>query len=128
MIMCKDEECKEPAKLLLKPVVEVVFSGNAHALENLDTYTVNHYETGNTVTPHQDYVDGTVMIVTAFGTRELDIYRKEEDVFLSVDTTYTLEPGSVLCLNGYIDFGHTARCIVGPSISFVGNVPDALPA
>lgn len=124
MAMCKDRASKEAGVRLVRPVVELLFAGNEEAVASWDPYTVNHYRTGDHFSPHQDYLDGTVLIVTAAGVRELDVYKKEQedDSFLTVDTTHTLDVGSILLLDGYRDLGHAARCIQGPSVSVVGDV------
>ncbi|MBP7806922.1 hypothetical protein KA047_00305 [Candidatus Saccharibacteria bacterium] len=128
MVMCKDEASKQAGARLVKPVVEVLFEGNEQTLPNWVPYTVNHYEEGHFFSPHQDYLDGTVMIVTVTGVREIDIYSKEleDDVFREVEATHTLNTGSIMLLNGYVDLGHAARCIVGPSISVVGDVSERI--
>ncbi len=128
MVMCKDEITKYAGARLVKPIVEILFVGNEQALTNWVPYTVNHYEEGHFFSPHQDYLDGTVIIATVSGARELDIYHKEseDDVFREVAYTYTLNRGSVLLLNGYRDLGHAARCVQGPSISVVGDVSESI--
>lgn len=128
MIMCKDKSTKAVGALLVKPVMDVLFRGNEQATTNWNMYTVNHFHEGHTFKPHQDYVDGTVMIITTLGLRQIDIYNKEpeDDVFLTVNHSYLLDAGSILVLNGYKDMGHAAKCIDGPSISIVADVLESV--
>ncbi|OGL32348.1 hypothetical protein A3E76_06310 [Candidatus Saccharibacteria bacterium RIFCSPHIGHO2_12_FULL_44_22] len=129
MVMCKDDASKQAGARLVKPVVEVLFVEGKETAPSWVPYTVNHYETGHYFNPHQDYLDGTVMIATALGTREIDIYRKEDedDVFNQIERTYSLSMGTILLLNGYKDFGHGARCVEGPSIAVVGDISASVP-
>jgi len=127
MVMCKDVRSKASGAKLVLPVLSTLFADRPHLLDGWDMYTVNHYETGDYFKPHQDYVDGTVVIATAVGRRALDVFVKEDDdVFNTVSATYDLVPGSVVILNGFMDLGHAARCVEGPSISVVGDVPERI--
>lgn len=129
MVMCKDKITKLAGSAIMKPVVEVLFGDNESALEAWDMYTVNHYEVGDSFKPHQDYFDkGTVVIITTLGKRKLDVYKKEaeDDVFITIDTSYQLGAGAILLLDGYSDLGHAATCIEGPSISVVGDIPHSI--
>jgi len=126
MVMCKDPLSKEAGRRMVRPVLAALFADKPAALEGWDMYTVNHYQTGDFYPSHQDYVNGTVVVITAEGERLIEVYDKEleDDVFRTVNTTYELRPGSILVLNGFMDIGHTATCTLGPSISVVGDVPE----
>lgn len=129
MIMCKDSVTKAAGSRLVQPILEVLFVDDDEASQKWDMYTINRYETGDFFSPHQDYLEeGTVMIITAQGTRELDVYKKEDedDVFIEVDATYPLPTGSILLLDAARDLGHAARCTQGPSISVVGDLSLSL--
>ena len=129
MIMCKDPESKAAGSRVMQPVVEALFPGSLASMTKWDMYTVNQYEVGHFFSPHQDYLDGTVIIVTTTGVRRIDIYKKEEDdVFNEVTASHEVHEGEILLLNGYRDLGHSAQCIVGPSISVVGDVSRSLPS
>ncbi len=129
MVMCKDTTSKQAGARMIVPVVEALFEIDDSGPDAWVPYTVNHYETGEFFSPHQDYLDGTVIIVGVLGVRGLDVYRKEEedDIFIEVEHRYILKPGSILLLNGYKDLGHAAQCVKGPSISVVGDVPVSIP-
>lgn len=129
MIMCKDKVTKAAGSKLVQPILKVLFVDEDEAPQKWDMYTINRYEEGDFFSPHQDYLEeGTVMIITAQGTRELDVYKKEDedDVFKEVDTTYSLPMGSILLLDATRDLGHAARCTEGPSISVVGDLSLSL--
>lgn len=130
MIMCKDKQSKAAGSALVRPIVDVLFSPEQSREGVWDMYTVNYYfEAGHFFKPHQDYLDeGTVVIMTAAGRRQLDIFQKEEedDLFKEVAMSYELSPGEVLLLDGARDLGHAAMCLEGPSISVVGDVPGTV--
>jgi len=126
MLMFRDESSLEVGREIVRPVFEALFppangEGDDAAF---GMYCINHYATGDTFRPHQDYFDGTVVITTISGTREFDVYRveDEDDVFEHVETTYTLEPDSIMLLDGYSNRGHAARCLDGPSVSVVADI------
>jgi hypothetical protein len=129
MLMFRDEASLEAGRVLVRPIFEAVFCSSSGG-DEFGMYCVNHYEAGHAFRPHQDYFDGTVVIATISGTREFDIYRAEDedDVFVEVEATCTLEPGSIMLLDGYSNRGHAARCLHGPSVSVVADIalrPDA---
>ncbi len=129
MIMCKDSTTKAAGSRLVRPILEALFPDNPSAVDDWDMYTVNRYETGAVFKPHQDYLEkGTVMIIGACGTRLIDIYNKEpeDDVFKTIDVTYTLSAGSILLLDAVSDLGHGITCVEGPSISVVGDLALSL--
>jgi|GEM_PF-1422075 len=125
MVMLQDPEIKRAASDLVQPLVEKLFAGNPDAIAAWNLYGVNHYAEGDSFKPHQDYFDGTVMIITVHGERSFDVYAKEnaDDVFNTVAATHRVGAGSVILLNGYHDLGHAASCMTGPSISVVADVP-----
>jgi len=128
MLMFREDAPLEAGRSLAQPVVETLFAGRAEAIRAMGMYAVNHYEEGDFFNPHQDHFDGTVMIMTPMGRRKFDVYRKEpeDDVFKEVSHSYDLGPGSIVLLNGYRNLGHAAKCIEGPSISVVADVPVAM--
>lgn len=128
MLMFREEEPLRLARELVEPAVRALFERQPEALAALGTYAVNHYETGDFFNPHQDHFDGTVVIATLAGERDFDVYMKhvEDDVFVDVAATYQLVPGSLMVLDGFKNLGHAARCVSGPSISAVVDVPVAL--
>ncbi|XAY03383.1 hypothetical protein DSM112329_00197 [Paraconexibacter sp. AEG42_29] len=122
MLMFRDETTLTSGRALMRPVFDALF--RAAVDDEFGMYCVNHYETGDAFRPHQDYFDGTVVIATISGEREFDVYRREDedDVFLEVEATCTLTPGSILLLDGYSNRGHAARCLRGPSVSVVADI------
>ena len=125
VLMFRDEKSLALGRLIASQVIERLFASDREAIQNMGMYAINHYVAGNHFLPHQDYFDGTVVIMTTMGHREFDVYNKEseDDVFETIDTTYDLRAGSVVLLNGYKDLGHGARCIEGPSMSVVCDTP-----
>lgn len=123
MLMFRDEASLEAGRMVVRPVFDALFY-LASGGDEFGMYCVNHYEAGHIFRPHQDYFDGTVVIATVSGTREFDIYRAEDedDVFIEVEATCTLEPGSIMLLDGYSNRGHAARCLHGPSVSVVADI------
>jgi len=123
MLMFRDEASLEAGRALVRPIFDALFC-SASGGDEFGMYCVNHYEAGHTFRPHQDYFDGTVVIATVSGTRRFDIYRDEEedDVFVEVEATCTLEPGSIMLLDGYRNRGHAAHCLHGPSVSVVADI------
>lgn len=128
MLMFREEEPLNAGKRLVEPVFSALFHDRPEAVQSMGMYAINHYETGDFFNPHQDHFDGTVMIMTPMGRRNLDVYKveDEDDVFTDVTHNYTLVPGSVMLLNGYRNLGHAAQCLEGPSISVVADVPMAV--
>lgn len=124
MVMLQNPEISKLASAVVQPFVDKVFADQPDASTGWNLYGVNHYAANEDFKPHQDYFDGTVMIITVCGERRFDVYEKEpeDDSFKTVDTTYELGAGSVVLLNGHRDLGHAARCVVGPSISIVADV------
>lgn len=128
MLMFRGQHSLWIARRLMSPLVATLFS-STDAPEDFIVTTVNRYEAGDKFKPHQDYFDGTVLIVTTAGERLFHVYEKnQDDVFVTIAKSYTLTPGSIALLNGYQDRGHAATCLAGPSISVVANVPCAIPA
>lgn len=130
MLMFREEAPLTMGRRLILPVAEALFADNPDVMTALGMYAINHYEEGDFFNPHQDHFDGTVMIMTPMGRRQFDVYKKEaeDDVFLELDRSYILEPGSIILLNGYKNLGHAAKCLTGPSISVVADVPFAMSA
>jgi hypothetical protein len=129
MLMFRDGQSLAVGRRLVAPVFAALFAGDANARDGFGMYCINRYETGDSFRPHQDYFDGTVVIVTTSGKRRFDVYEKDEDdVFLNVQRSYTLCAGSIMLLNGFKNLGHAAQCIEGPSLSVVADVPAAVTA
>jgi hypothetical protein len=130
VLMFRDENSLGLGRQIATQVVERLFATDPEAIKNMGMYAINHYVAGNHFLPHQDYFDGTVVIMTTMGRREFDVYKKEpeDDVFEEIDTTYELTAGSIVLLNGYKDLGHAARCIEGPSMSVVCDTPGKVSA
>ena len=128
MLMFREEAPLDAGMRLAQPVAEILFANKPNAIMQMGVYAVNQYETGDFFNPHQDHFDGTIMIMTPQGHRQLDIYKKEpeDDVFTEVTHSYDLHAGSILVLNGFHNLGHAAKCIAGPSISVVADIPLAL--
>jgi alkylated DNA repair dioxygenase AlkB len=125
-LMFRDQHSLSIARRLMSPVVAMLFR-SAVASEDFVVTTINRYEAGDKFPPHQDYFDGTVLIATTAGERRLHVYEKDEDdVFVTIEKSYTLTRGSIALLNGYQDRGHAAECVKGPSISVIANVPHAI--
>lgn len=125
MLMFREDAPLAVGRLMIEPVAQRLFANQLNVLDDLSMYAVNQYEAGDFFNPHQDHYDGTVMIATAIGTRNFDVYRPEEedDTFVTVDTSYRLARGSIMLLNAYKNLGHAAQCVEGPSISVVSDVP-----
>ncbi|MEK7599879.1 MAG: hypothetical protein AAB462_02500 [Patescibacteria group bacterium] len=125
MLMFREDEPLKAGRLLAEPVFEILFADKPEAITAMGMYAINHYEVGDFFNPHQDHFDGTVVIMTPLGRRQLDIYRPEaeDDVFTEVTDTYDLVKGSIMLLNGYKNLGHAAKCTEGPSLSVVADVP-----
>lgn len=123
MRMFRDEVCLEAGRAVVRPIFRALFSSASHD-DEFGMYCVNYYEQGDGFRPHQDYFDGTVVIATVSGRREFDVYRAEDedDVFVEVEATCTLEPGSIMLLDGFSNRGHAARCVEGPSVSVVADI------
>lgn len=123
VLMFRGEDSLSIAKRLISPVVAALFASN-DAVDGFVVTTINRYEVGAQLKPHHDYLDGTLLITTTTGKRHFHVYEKgEDDVFETIEATYTLTPGSIMLLDGYRDLGHSAECVDGPSISVVVNVP-----
>lgn len=125
MLMHRDERTLEIGGRISLPVAELLFPGYPDLTQEMGKYAVNQYATGDFFNPHQDHFDGTVMISTVLGARNFDIYAKEpeDDVFQTISASHVLRLGSIVLLNGYKNLGHAARCVEGPSISVVSDVP-----
>lgn len=128
MLMYRETAPLQLARQLVEPAVRVLFQGQPDAVRQLGTYAVNHYETGDFFNPHQDHFDGTVVIATLDGIRDFDLYapHPQDDVFVEVQRTHRLTAGTLIVLNGFRNLGHAARCVQGPSVSAVVDVPVAL--
>jgi len=127
MLMFREAQTLDLGRQLVAPVFGALFSGAPEAAEGFGMYCVNHYEGGNTFKPHQDYFDGTIVIVTTCGERRFAVYEKhDDDVFVGVQRSYVLRAGSIMLLNGYMNLGHAAECTVGPSLSIVADVPSPI--
>jgi hypothetical protein len=123
MLMFRGDDVMAIARRLMSPIVATLFRP-IHSAEDFVITTINRYEVGDKFKPHQDYFDGTVLVVTTAGERVFHVYEKDEDdVFLTIAKSYTLTPGSIALLDGYQDRGHAAECVAGPSMSVVANVP-----
>lgn len=125
MLMFREDEPLQAGRLLAEPVFEILFADRPDAITAMGMYAINHYQVGDFFNPHQDHFDGTVMIMTPLGRRQLDIYRPEpeDDVFTEITDSYDLTKGSIMLLNGYKNLGHAAKCVEGPSLSVVADVP-----
>jgi hypothetical protein len=129
MAMVQDENALKLGRLLVAPVVETLFQTSPRARANWNLYAMNRYDAGGAMLgAHQDSVGATVMVVTASGVRDFNVYRKEPEhgVFKEIEQSFRLEPGSVMILDAQVDPGHAVACIEGPSVSAVLDVPDML--
>jgi hypothetical protein len=129
-LMFRDEKSLDRGRRIAGRVIETLFAADEQAVKNMSMYAINHYVAGNCFPPHQDYFDGTVVIMTTMGRRSFAVFKKEieDDVFNEVDKTYDLTAGSIVLLDGFRDLGHTARCIEGPSMSVVCDTPGKVVA
>ena len=129
MLMFRDEQSLATGQRFVAPVFAALFATSPDARDGFGAYCINHYDAGHVFKAHQDYVDGTVLIITTCGERRFDVYEKDEDdVFVNVQESYTLQAGSVMLLNGFKNLGHAAECIAGPSLSVVADVPAIIAA
>ena len=89
---------------------------------------MNRYEAGGELGAHQDSVEKTVLVVTASGARNFDVYKRgeTEGSFSTVEQSFLLGVGSVMILDGQADPGHAIQCVEGPSVSAVLDVPALL--
>jgi hypothetical protein len=125
MLMHRDEQTLALNGCISLPIAQLLFPGHPTLREDMGTYAVNQYDTGELFNPHQDHFDGTVMISTIAGTRRFNVYEKEleDDVFNTISASHVVSLGSIVLLNGYKNLGHAAECLEGPSISVVADVP-----
>jgi hypothetical protein len=125
MLMHRDEQTLALNGRISLPIAQVLFPGHPTLREDMGTYAVNQYETGEFFNPHQDHFNGTVMISTIAGTRRFNVYDREpeDDVFNTISASHVVGLGSIVLLNGYKNLGHAAECLEGPSISVVADVP-----
>jgi hypothetical protein len=129
MVMVQDEEALQLGRLLVAPVVNTLFYESSRARRDWNLYAMNRYDgPGASLGAHQDSVGSTVLVVTASGVRNFDVYKREPEygVFKEVEESFRLEPGSVMILDAQADPGHAVACIEGPSVSAVLDVPDLL--
>jgi len=124
MTIVQDEQALALGRLMVKPAVDALFAETPRALNNWALYGVNRYETGGAFGAHQDSTGATVLIVTASGVRNFDVYKKGQDG--EVERSFLLKAGSVMILDGQMDPSHAVSCIEGPSVSAVLDVPDLL--
>lgn len=124
MLMFRESAPLDLGRRIIEPIVRRLVDTSVE----LSLYAVNQYQAGEFFTPHQDYFDGTVFIITVTGVREFRVYCKEpeDDVFTTVARTYVLRAGSIMLLNGYHNLGHAVTCLKGPSVSIVGDVPQPI--
>lgn len=113
---------------LITPVVERLFVNSEGARNGWSLFGLNYYERDGDFGAHRDSVDATVLVVTASGTREFNVYKKETEPekFIEIEKSFTLVPGSIMILDAIADPGHSVYCKEGPSVAAVFDVPDIL--
>lgn len=128
MTMVQDEKALALGKLLVSPVVDVLFADSARARRDWQLYAMNRYEDVGSLGGHRDSVGSTVLVATISGVRRFDVYRGEDESgdFSEIEQSFTVTPGSIMILDGQIDPGHSVACIESPSVSAVFDVPDLL--
>lgn len=127
MTMVQDERALSFGRELVSPVVDTLFAGSPRARRDWQVYAMNHYETGGELGVHRDSVGSTVVVVTASGVRNFDVYKQESEGSPNeIEHSFLLRAGSVMIIDGQIDPSHSVSCIEGPSVSAVLDVPDLL--
>lgn len=128
MTMVQEPRALELGRRLVRPIVDTLFVDHPEAARDWELYAMNCYETGGTLGAHQDSVDKTVLIVTASGVRNIDVYPRDqkEGAFGEPENSFRLDVGSIMVLDGEADAGHAIQCVEGPSVSAVLDVPAML--
>jgi hypothetical protein len=127
MVMAREADTLPMTGPVVRPVLAYLFRDSMTSPAS-EVYCVNHYEEGETFAPHQDYCDGTVVIITVAGERVFSVFETpEDDVFEGISCSFVLPAWSVCVLDGYRNLGHAARCVRGPSVSVVADVPARIP-
>ncbi len=130
MTMVQDPRTLELGKRLIRPVVETLFANDPKALKGWDLYAMNCYQTGGKLGSHQDSVGKTVLVVTASGERQFDVWgigeTEETAKSKNPEASFILNAASVMILDGQADPAHGVECIQGPSISAILDVPALL--
>lgn len=120
MTLVQDEGCIADGRAFVSPAVDLLFRDSARARATWTLYALNCYEDGGHFGEHQDSTGSTVLIVSLTGRRELIVGGCPGAQVVE------MAPGSITILDAEHDPVHAVRCIEGPSISAVLDVPDML--
>lgn len=135
--MVQDEEARKLGKLVIEPVINCLFDGMPgvvpawHASPLAEqVYAINCYETDGMLPAHQDNLGhpATVLAVTVSGVRNADLYRSgtEFETFGKPERSFRVTAGSILLMDQIADPGHGIKCIEGPSVAVITDVPGLL--
>jgi len=115
----RSKTCMNAAKALMQPLVERLFLSD-EARNRWRLFAVNYYNQGDVFSPHTDFNTPeikTALVASLCGERVLTITGHQP---------LTLEPQSIVILDGGQNPEHRAQCTVGPSISVVADIPDLM--